>query len=545
MTYNIVILAEQEQIIKAQHGDNLFHVLSKAGYMLANSCGGNGTCGKCLVNIKAKEPIPLSSTEENLLREKRAKNGQRLACFIEVTQDMQVKIDDEKDTKAQILIGSIEEFEKIDSGIKIKVLPKVKDKINSIYGIAVDIGTTTIAAYLMDLQSGQEIDVYSSLNPQKVYGADVITRISYTTQNENGLKELQEMIVDELNGMVDVFAHRNAIDKNLIYEMVIVGNPTMLHLLWGVDCKNIANAPFVPSFSEQVSVKAKEIGIGIKQEGYVITLPLVSAYVGADTLSAVMAANMYQDEEINLLIDIGTNGEIVLGNKEKMVCCSTAAGPAFEGGSITCGVGGILGAIDHVNFQWKRLFSTIGDKEAVGICGSGLLDCAAELLQYSMVDKSGKMLAEAELPNTLPKNLSQRVVNHEGKIAYILDEKRNIFLTQSDIRELQLAKAAIYAGIEVLIDEMGITAEKIKNVYLAGGFGNYLDMNSAFYIKLIPEELKGKVIPLGNAAGTGAKMALLSGDILTNISKVKLKIRYIELSTSMKFQDKFIKAISF
>lgn len=602
MTHNVFVVGNEEKTIKVQHGDNLFQVLSKEGYMLANSCGGNRTCGKCLVKIKVKDPIPFSASEEKLLKAKNAENGQRLACFIDVTQDIQVYLDNEN-KEAQIYVGGSVELKEIDPDIKkssvflekpqledqrddmtrlldtmpgdikrvsyevikkLPFLPKsksdelsvitwnkevldigLKDDLDDIYGIAVDIGTTTIAAYLMNLKTGKEIDVYSSLNPQKSYGADVITRINHTMQNESGLEELKQLVGAELNNIIQVFIERNSLDKNRIYEMVLVGNTTMLHLLWGVDCKNISSSPFIPAFSSEVMIKSKEIGFDINSEGYIITLPAVSAYVGADTMAALMAASMDEDDNVNLLIDIGTNGEIVLGNKEKMICCSTAAGPAFEGGRITYGVGGVIGAIDHVNFKWNNLYTTIGNEEPIGICGSGLFDCVAELIQYGIVDKTGKMMSKEKLIDKLPLHLLERLIKNEGKNAFVLDENKGIVLTQSDVRELQLAKAAIYAGIEVLIDEMGITSEKINNVYLAGGFGNYLDMNSASYIKLIPEELKEKIVPIGNAAGTGAKMALLSRNKRNTISDVKKKMEYIELSTSITFQNKFIQAINF
>ena len=597
-----------ERVVTSTRGTNLFHVLRDNGIYVDNSCGGNHTCGKCIVYIDSSDSFPMSPSEERLLKLKNAEPGMRLACFIDVLQDMRVIIP-AKTLESQILVRGEAYIQNIDARVKrecavmkkpdiydqrddsvrlqgsltggsrdismavLRKLPflvsdndksveavtykqEVVDIFSSkaplpIFGIAVDIGTTTIAAYLLNLETGEQSDVFSALNPQKPYGADVITRIDYTVGEKNGLATLQHIITEELNRIIGSLCSRNKITRDSIYEVVVVGNNTMLHLLLGINCHNIARSPFNPVFTSEICLKAEKIGLHINEEGYLYTLPSVSSYVGADTVAAVLATGMHQDEKINLLIDIGTNGEIVLGNKDNMVCCSTAAGPAFEGGKITFGMGGVFGAIDHVNIEWENLYTTIGNIEPVGICGSGLVDTVAELLSCGIIDKKGRMRRIEKQAEHIGREkyplakLSERMVTHEGGTAFLLEEETRIMLTQGDIRELQLAKAAIYSGIEILIDSMGIQTKEIEKVYLAGGFGNYLNIDSAIEIGLIPRELRQKVIPVGNGAGTGAKMALMSELVREEGSRIKMKMKHIDLSVSKLFQQRFIKALNF
>lgn len=393
--------------------------------------------------------------------------------------------------------------------------------------MAVDIGTTTIAAYLFDLQSGKNLDVYLSLNPQRAFGSDVISRINHTITQKDGLTELQGLLVKELNHIIEIFCKKNSINSSDLYEIVVVGNPVIMHLLLGIPCKNIANAPYIPSFTSKMEIKAAELGLNINPEAYLVTLPLISGYIGADTVAAVLACGMAEDDEISLLLDIGTNGEIVLGNREELLSCSTAAGPAFEGVGISFGIGGVDGAIDHVDLKKIPIYTTIGGTAPKGICGSGIVDTVAELLKYKIIDNTGMFSEEY------------------GKKHFILDKKSNIYVTQQDIRQIQLAKAAISAGIKVLVKHMQISLDKIKNVYLAGGFGNYINIESAAIIGLIPPELKKRVKLIGNGAGTGAIMCLLSEDMMKKACLIKDSIRYLELSNLAAFSKKFINGMYF
>jgi uncharacterized 2Fe-2S/4Fe-4S cluster protein (DUF4445 family) len=291
-----------------------------------------------------------------------------------------------------------------------------------------------------------------------------------------------------------------------------------------------------------IEIKAREIGIEINKEGYLITLPLISSYVGADTVAAVLANKIDQSDELCLLVDIGTNGEMVLGNKDNLIASSAAAGPAFEGAGITFGLNGVEGAIDHVDFSKRAFYTTIGNKKAKGICGSGIVDIISELLKYGIVDSTGRLLSKEEVKN-VPVDIAERITLYKGEPAFLIEN--GIYVTQKDIRQIQLAKSAILAGINIMIKEIGIDVNEIKKVFLAGGFGNYILPESAITIRLLPRELQGKILQVGNSAGIGAIMALLSDKELKRAIHLQNKINYIELSTHEDFQNEFVKGMYF
>lgn len=531
----VVIQGDKEIKVFSSHRENLFELLIRNGIPLANSCGGNHTCGKCIVYVESDLPIPIRKSEKELLQKQSAHNG-RLACFIEVEQDLRVSLPLE--LPAQICVDSPQVIRQPD--------PRINNtESSSACGIAVDIGTTTVALYLLDFKSGNIIDYISFLNPQRKYGADVIARIDYTLRVKKGLEHLNKEIIAAINSAIGELCKRNALQPDDIHEMTVVGNTTMLYLFIGLPCTNLARAPYKPVYTAASKIEATELGVSINQCGDIVVLPGIAAFAGADTLAALGACGMSEDNRVNLLIDLGTNGEIVLGNKDRMVCCSTAAGPAFEGGRITFGVGGVSGAIDHVNFSWDKIFTTINNQEPVGICGSGVLDVAAELLRYDIIDKSGRLRKKSETSEKLSKKLKDRLIEKEGQTAFLLDKDSGIVFTQSDVRELQLAKGAIFAGINILLKEMAIRTSDIGKVYLAGGFGNYMDIASAEALKLIPQGLHKKAVSIGNAAGSGAQMALMSDAFYQNLKRAKGNVEYLELSLTPDFQTEYIKALDF
>jgi uncharacterized 2Fe-2S/4Fe-4S cluster protein (DUF4445 family) len=307
----------------------------------------------------------------------------------------------------------------------------------------------------------------------------------------------------------------------------------------------LARAPYSPVYTAGTKIAPDDLGVMIKQTGRVIVLPGISAFVGADTLAAVGVCGMHEDKQINLLIDIGTNGEIVLGNKDRMISCSTAAGPAFEGGRLTYGIGGVCGAIDHVNFSWDKLYTTINRQDPVGICGSGILDIIAELLRYNILDKSGRMRKNNEMIGKLSPQLYDRLIDCDGQSAFLVDKTAGIVVTQKDVREFQLAKGAIFAGISILLHELNIGPDNLGKVYLSGGFGNYLDLKNAFAVKLMQRELQDKVVLIGNGAGSGARLANTSEKFYQSLKKAKEQIEYLELSLVPEFQAAYIKALDF
>ena len=424
------------------------------------------------------------------------------------------------------------------------------DTTTAMLGIAFDIGTTTVVGYLMDLTSGKELGVVSALNPQTRYGADVITRIAFATQHENGLETLHGAIIEMLNLLIGEAVEKAGATREQIYAVTVAGNTTMHHLFLGISPKYLALAPYVPVIAESLTASAQETGIAINTAGRVFVLPNIAGFVGADTVGVILATDIDWSESIKLAIDIGTNGEIVLGSRDRILACSAAAGPAFEGAQIGCGMRGATGAIDHVRFDEEIGYSVVGAGRPQGICGSGLLDAIAGLLAHGIIDHRGRILPP-DKSGCQAARYKDYIVAHEGTNALLLvDESetahgRPILITQKDIREVQLAKGAIAAGIHVLLEQLGISVDDISEVLLAGAFGNYLDPHSACAIGLIPQALDGKIRPVGNAAGTGAKMALLSRNEYRRAGLIAGLVEYVELSAYKNFINIFADAMYF
>jgi uncharacterized 2Fe-2S/4Fe-4S cluster protein (DUF4445 family) len=325
----------------------------------------------------------------------------------------------------------------------------------------------------------------------------------------------------------------------------------MMHFLMKIPAKNIAVSPFIPVTTKMHRFKASQIGIKINRYGIGVVYPSVSGYVGADTVAAVLASGINEEDSISLLIDIGTNGEIVLGNSKWMYSCSAAAGPAFEGSNIRNGVAGITGAIDKVRFSPAFQYTTIDDAKPIGICGSGIVDIISEMLTSGIIDETGRIRDAAELDDSIPYELKSRLVEIDGLKSFLIAESRecesetDIAVNQKDVRELQNAKAAIAAGVKILINQAGIKTEEIDRVFLAGGFGSYIDIESALNIGLLPKELRGRVESIGNAAGIGAVEGLISKDMLKKTEVIKAKIKHIELSSCVDFMDEYVENMMF
>jgi len=591
---------------KVEAGTNLLEFLRKNSVEINAPCGGNGKCGKCKVLVGGLTGKP-SDRERDLLGNKALNKGFRLACYNHINSDMDIYPYGSKE-EASIVTAGKERTVKLDPIISKKYVelstPDIHDQssdvdrvtgfskkvknINSIdlirtlpdtirsgnykvtmvlmdnkliaveqgnttddiFGIAVDIGTTTIAAYLYNLADGRKVDVYSLLNPQRKFGADVLSRIEYTSDSKKAADEMNKAIIKCINHIIAHFTKVNRIKRSRIYTIVFVGNTTMVHFLMNITAKNIAVSPFVPVTTLLHKFRAKELGININRYGYAIVFPSVSGYIGADIVAGVLSSGMYSDEKVSLLIDIGTNGEIVLGNNKWMYSCSTAAGPAFEGANIRNGVGGIKGAIDKVHFFEKLELTTIGNENAVGLCGSGIVDAAAVMLKNGIMDETGRLAGDDEMAS-IPEILRSRLTDIDGLKAFLLLKAEetaidnDIAITQKDIRELQNAKAAIAAGIKTLVKRAGIALSEIDRVYLAGGFGSYIDIDSALIIGLLPSQLKGKIESIGNSAGSGAVEGLLNTGMLKESEKIKSRIEYVELSASPDFVDEYVQNMLF
>jgi len=602
--FRVVISGKQSSqvyYVENENETNLLDFLRNNGFAVESPCGGNGTCGKCKVLVSNSACMGCAEAYEEVL-----------ACQTIINNDMIVLVDSKDNlAKAQIMTDSFYNFKDFRPYITKKKLflpnPDIKDQradaerildeirksdnnvifadnleqfrelpykirqnnyeiecilagnkiINvqnsgqssNIYGIAFDIGTTTIAAYLYDLSSGQRVDVISRLNPQRKFGADVISRIGHTMQGQDKRLEMHNCIKECVNSIVEEFCSRNGIKEEDVYHFVFAGNTTMCHFLCDIFAGHIASAPFIPAVSVFPEFRASETGFLGNKCAPVTVLPCVSAYIGADTIAAVISSGM-ADDHASLLIDIGTNGEIVLLAKNSMYACSTAAGPAFEGANITFGIGGIEGAINKVYFDTDIRWTSINNAKPVGICGSGIIDAVNVMLKIGIIDETGRIIDEDENSN-LSTPIKRRIINSEEGRAFIIAYEhetsihKDIIISQKDIREVQNAKAAIAAGIQVLAIKAGIHVGEINNVYLAGGFGSYINIDSAIGIGLLPKQLKGRIRSIGNAAGAGACAVLADYSKLSEAIKLSKTIKYIELSSSSEFVNLYVENMMF
>lgn len=427
------------------------------------------------------------------------------------------------------------------------------DTTKSSYGIAFDIGTTTVAGYLVDLNTGEELSAIAKTNLQNIHGDDVISRIGFTQKRKENLGILQREIVNTLNEIIKEIVQQAGVNINNIYKISIAGNTCMHHLLLGLNPSYIAPSPYIPVIKESLNLKAKDIPrLSLEPTVNVFILPNISAFVGADIVAGILAICMWKNEKISLFIDLGTNGEIVLGSKRKMWTCSTAAGPAFEGARISSGMRAAEGAIDKVKIDSKSIdYRVIKDGKVRGICGSGLIDLIAELLKLGLINKSGKLIDREECKPELSEEVKKRIIKGKKGNKFLLvksketENEKPIYLTQRDIREVQLAKAAIYAGVKILLREANIPPEDIQKILLAGAFGNFIDKKSAIRIGLIPYLPLEKIESAGNAAGRGAEIVLLSEKTRKICERISKDIKYIELSSRADFQEEFIKVMSF
>ena len=421
------------------------------------------------------------------------------------------------------------------------------------YGMAFDIGTTTVVGYLIDLGSGEELSAVAKTNPQVIHGDDVISRIGFTQQPKGGLEKLQKEIVITLNEIIRETTQKAEIDKNNIYETVIVGNTCMHHLFLGLNPIHLAPSPYIPVIKESLSLKVKDIpGLSLNPTANIYLLPNISAFVGADILAGILSTSMWKEDKTILLVDLGTNGEVVLGLKKKLWACSVAAGPAFEGARISSGMRAAEGAINKVKIDSKFIiYKVIEDGKVRGICGSGLIDLIAELLKLGLINKSGKLIGREEGNSELSEEIRKRIIKGQKGNKFLLvkgketENGKPLYLTQRDIREVQLAKAAIFAGIKILLKEVNIPLEDIQEILLAGAFGNFIDKKSAVRIGLLPNLPLKKIESVGNAAGRGAEITLCSNKMREVSEEISKKVKYVELSSRPDFQEEFIKAMIF
>ena len=580
-------------------GTTLFSAAHWIGLPIDSTCGGRGTCGKCKVQV-LEGGAEITIADRKQLRPSELEAGWRLSCQAKVYEDTTVTVpellrvpkaatmgvnrlvlldpnvrkvfveltepdlEDQRsdierlrdaltaegfDMKADLRV--LRTLPALLRGAEFKVTAvlggdqliavEAGDTREESYGVAFDLGTTTVVGTLMNLRTGMAEAVRSTLNGQAPFGADVISRISHGMQGDEAKAELREAIQRTMNTVLSELYESAGVARERVYETVVVGNATMLHLLLGIDATPISMMPFTPAFREPLYLPAREVGLDIHPGGYVQTLPVIGAYVGADIVAGVVATGLAREDKLRVFVDVGTNGEIVLGSVKRVLCTAAPAGPAFEGSQIRCGMRATDGAIEGVTLSDHVELQVIGgDIPPKGICGSGLVDTVAQLRLVGLLDAGGKMRSREEVPEH---TLSDRLIMVEGVRAFLLAE--NVYLSQRDVRELQFGKGSIATGIKVLMDVMGVTVGDLDEVLLGGSFGSYLNPESAKIIGLVPPVDVDRILSVGNTAGEGAKMSLLSFRERQIAFELPDKIEYVELSGRSDFNDSFVSVLQF
>lgn len=536
--------------LEAAEGSTVMEIMNGSGIDFDFPCGGAGKCGKCRVKILQGAGRP-TARELQMLGENELNDGIRLACLTGVRGDMSVELPGHKRPEHNILIAAEEKLYRIEP----HPVPGAGQQDNAApapaLGMAFDIGTTTIVGYLLDLHTGKELSVVSALNPQTKFGADVVSRINFAVRETDGLNKLHVAVTEAIDKLIGEAAEKSGFGRSHIYGLSVAANTCMHHLFLGINPRSLGVSPYLPAVSGPVVTSAAELRIDINPAGRIYVLPNIAGFVGADMTAVLLATELDRSRDVRLVIDIGTNGEIALGSEEKIAVCSAAAGPAFEGAQISSGMRGAAGAIDHVYFRDRIEYTVIGGGRPLGICGSALLDAVAGLVEAGIIDKRGRLLPPEKLPEFAKQAYGDNLVRHRGQPSFLLADAgktghgRPIVVTQHDIRQLQLAKGAMAAGVRALMVTLDIRAGDIKEVLLAGAFGNYLDPHSACVIGLVPPELENRIKMIGNAAGAGAKLALLSSGEYRRAAEIAEAVKFVELGSYPGFNSIFAEAMYF
>lgn len=524
-----VVFLPHKQKVPVEKGASLIEAVRMAGLVLEAPCNGRGTCGKCRLKATGSLSSPGEKEIEHL--GPLVEEGVRLACQTKIFGSAQVELTESEET-----------FLTVEEGQN-KTLNFNPLNIRKCCGIALDIGTTSIVAELINLESGETLGISSCLNPQTALGGDVLTRISYAINQADGARILQSEVVKGINRLINNLCCLGGITHEEIFEVVVAANTTMLHLLLGVDPRSLAIAPYRAVFTHQLEVSPGAVGVKIAPGGVLTLLPSASAFVGADIIAGLLATGFYRYREPSLFIDIGTNGEIVALKDDLLVGTSSAAGPALEGMNISCGCRAEKGAIERANISTDGTINinTIGHTAPIGLCGSGLIDLVAELVRVGLIEPSGRLVNK----ENLPPGLANRLIKHQGQPAFLVSESRDVVLTQKDIRQVQLAKGAIATGIELLLKELDISYGEVQRVLVAGAFGYHLRPSSLTSIGLLPFELKEKIIFVGNTAKEGARTVLVNKDTASELHQICQRLKIKELSFLPEFQDSFVQQLAF
>jgi uncharacterized 2Fe-2S/4Fe-4S cluster protein (DUF4445 family) len=531
-------------------GTSLIEAAAEAGVILDSPCGGAGTCGKCRVIIKTAAAPP-TDREKSFFSPGEIRQGFRLACQTEVLGPTTVYVPETSvlTAKHQMLVQT-EKGPAISEDLTID-LPH-GGVVTDLFAAAFDIGTTTLAATLIDPQSANDLAAVAKLNPQTQFGDDVISRIQFARDNPQGLQILRDSIVRAVNDMLAALCLKAGIKREQIVALAFAGNTAMLHLLCGVDPSGLGAMPFRPTTVFGVSMHAAKLNLLAHLHAEAYIFPTIGGFVGGDTVAGILATQLTGRPGPALLVDIGTNGEIVLWAGGKLAAASTAAGPAFEGARISCGMRGCEGAIEKVLVDHQLRINVIGNVAPAGLCGSGLIDVAAELLRHRILAPDGKLRTPDELPAGVLPDLRERIILHNGKVAFLLASEEEsaagkpLVLTGRDFRELQLAAGAIRTGIAILLRRAGLKPQELNDVFIAGGFGNFIRRSNAQRIGLLPGEIEHHRIRFcGNASLAGAQLAALSRHARTMAEDLARQTEHVELAADPDFARIFADSMLF
>lgn len=602
----MVLLPEKETLVLPT-GVTIKEGIASTGIILDGPCGGRGSCGKCRVRIVDKVPPP-RAPEKEIFTSQELALGWRLGCAVQAEEGMVVEVPPERRLETQQILAEgirkevvlrpnvqkiylevkdwppkgappsdleaiLELAEKSVGEVKVsypllRTIPQVLGDLNSgltgvvvgeelirleggdtteeSYGVALDLGTTSLAATLLDLKEGRELATVSELNPQTALGEDVISRVNLCIQRQDGLEDLCGQIVEAVDRLIIELCAQAQVTPERVYELAFVGNTVMTHLFLGISPRGLAQLPFRPVFTAPLEITAHELGLNSVPWARVEVPPLIAGFVGGDTVGVILSTGIYEGDGIELAVDLGTNGEIALSSRGRLLVCSTAAGPAFEGAHIEHGMRATRGAIDRVWItQGKVGFSVIGNSIPQGICGSGLVDTVAEMLKVHILDEGGTLRSPSELRGKAPQDLRDRVKEGNGGRYFLLSRKPEVKVTQQDVREFQVAKAAIRAGIRILTQKLGIGEEEVDQVFLCGAFGNFVSKESAVVTGLLPAGLADRIRAVGNAAFEGAKLMLLSTEMRCIARDIARRAEHVNLSEKGDFHREFIKAMRF
>jgi uncharacterized 2Fe-2S/4Fe-4S cluster protein (DUF4445 family) len=604
-----VTFLPKETTTRVPPGTTLFHAAAWIGQPIESTCGGRGTCGKCKVRVTDGSFPITPADQHHLAAGDLAAGWRlscQAEVHAETTADVprllgtpktamfgvgrQVVLDpnvhkvhlslqhpelhDQRsdlqrlqnalEAEGYAVVADLRALRSLPAALRAAefdvtavlcgadlVAVEAGDTTRACYGAAFDLGTTTIVGTLLDLTTGEARAVASALNAQAVHGGDVLSRISHTMSHRTGLDELQRLAVSTFNAILEELTEKAGVPRDRIYEVTVAGNATMQHLLLGIDPEPISVTPFSPALTHGIQVRADALGLAIHPDGRAYLFPHLGAYVGGDIVAGLLATALPRGDRLRLFVDVGTNGEIALGWERRSVATAAPAGPAFEGAEISCGMRATRGAIEGVRITEDGVtVQTIGDAPPVGLCGSGLVDAVAQLYRRGLLDASGRLRSKEEVAARMPESLTSRLVLLDGIRAFVLATAQEtggepVVLTQKDIRQLQFAKGSIATGIQVLLNEMQAVPADLSEVLLAGAFGSYIHPDSARTIGLVPPVPLDRIRAVGNAAGEGAKIALLSYREREAAEAMPSRVEYLELSGREDFNDLFLKALGF